>query len=616
MSRILLDLKNFKHEKSDEKSTTLSHKKDGHTITLAHKALDPKTQEALKAMVPKEPIKLAAGGDVPPIEESLKFDPNVIPEVDPNAEYQKTLAEMKSKTPFPGETISDKDAESMALDQLEHEKNVVQNREKAKLDLEKASHEKEVADKLAQGAALEKENERKIALGIEPEASSQTTRDAVAAKYFTNDQSASQPNGEQLPAGTEVGQAVSGTGQVPQGSPEFGNPEGMLKSGYENQLQGINQTAQAQGDLGKQQADLLNKQAATEQNAKIAYQQNYDALEKERQAHILDIKNSYINPDKYWTGYTLPNGDKVSGHSKVMAGIGMILAGFNPTGRPNAAVDFLKDQMDRNLQAQAKNLQSGDSLLAHNLQQFGNMRDAADMTRLMQADVTQNYLQSAAATAQSPLAKAAALQAAGKLQQDFAPLAQQFAMRRAMMDLANDPNKDQGTVDHLLGYMRVMNPEMAKEMESRYVPGSGLASIPIPQEARTEMIGKQNFDQMAKHYVDWVKKNANSLNPATIKQGATMAAELQGAYRQSTKGGTYKEGEQEFIEKLIPSNPAQFVSSIRTLPKLEALVQSNQSQLNQLKKGYGLPVKVEPQYKIVNGIKYMRGPKGEAIPVK
>lgn len=50
MANIFLNFKDFHHEKTDDKSTTLRHKKLGHAITLAHNVLSPKNKEALIAM--------------------------------------------------------------------------------------------------------------------------------------------------------------------------------------------------------------------------------------------------------------------------------------------------------------------------------------------------------------------------------------------------------------------------------------------------------------------------------------------------------------------------------------------------------------------------------------
>jgi len=70
MKELGLDPRQYKYLKSDEKSTTLQHKK-GHTVTIAHDVLSPKNQAILKALAATnsnestEQHKMAAGGKVP-----------------------------------------------------------------------------------------------------------------------------------------------------------------------------------------------------------------------------------------------------------------------------------------------------------------------------------------------------------------------------------------------------------------------------------------------------------------------------------------------------------------------------------------------------------------------
>lgn len=401
----------------------------------------------------------------------------------------------------------------------------------------------------------------------------------------------------------------------------MGDMAGMLQQGYNKQLAGINQGAEAAGKLGEEQAKLLNDNIKAQTDAKATYQQQYDALEQERQAHMADIQAGHIDPEQYWTGDKSGNGS----HSKIASAIGMILAGFNPTNRPNAAVDMLKYQMDRNLDAQKQNLNAKQNLLTANLRQFGNLKDATDMTKLMQADIMQNELKTAAAKAASPMAKAAALQAAGKLQMDYAPLQQQMAMRQTMMKLANGDNSGDPSntraAEQMIAYARMSNPEMAKEMSERLVPGVGMATIPVPAAAREQLIAKQQFGKALSDYRQWASQHSGSLSPTDINTGKTMAANVQNLYRAGINGGVFKQGEQNFINGIIDSDPTKFFNSIRVLPKLDESLRENENSLNILKKSHGLPVKQatqasQPQIKIVNGVKYMRGPNGEAVKVK
>lgn len=470
-----------------------------------------------------------------------------------------------------------------------------------KQDADKASTRNLVEDQQADHDKAVQENERRAQIGLPPLA-------VPAQPNIAPPEPPSNVPAVESSAPSQTAQPQSTQDMLGLGGAH--DPESMLGAGFAQRMQGIGQQAQATGQLGQQQAELLNKNIENQQLAQSAFKNNYQELENERQAHMQDIKDGYIDPNKYWDN-----------HSKVATGIGMILAGFNPTNSPNAAVNFLKYQMDQNMESQRQNLGAKQNLLSANLRQFGNLRDAVDMTRLMQHDIIANELQSAAAKAQSPMAKAAALQAAGQLQMDAAPMFQQFAMRRSMMNLAQN-GASPGAIDHMLGYMRVVNPEMAKEMESRYVPGVGLANVPVPGEVRSQMIAKQQFNDAVTEMRQWATKHSGSLNPATIAEGKTKAANVQNLYRQGINGGVFKQGEQSFINGIVDADPTKFFNSIRVLPKLNEVIRENDNSLNILKQGYGLPAakssqqQSQPQFKMVNGIKYMRGPSGEAVKVK
>lgn len=428
------------------------------------------------------------------------------------------------------------------------------------------------------------------------------------------------PEAQDAPVSAEQ----TATGQAPQQqqssmSDPAMDPSGGIAKGFNTQMQGINNEAQAKGDLGKAQAAVINQQLVDQNTAKATFQQHYNELDQERKAHIADIQNGYIDPDKYWKGDANGNGS----HSKIAAGIGMILAGFNPTSNPNAAVNFLKYQMDQNMEAQKQNLGAKQNLLTANLHQFGNLKDATEMTRLMQNDILSHSLTAAAATAQTPMAKAQAMQAVGQLQRESAMAQQQFAMRRAMMNLANDPNgQSPGAINQMLGYMRVQNPEMAKEMEGRYVPGIGMASTPIPTEVRSKLTGFQNLNMQANDLYKFAQTHSTIIpDTPDYNVGAQKALALQSAVREGQLGTVYKAGEQPLLDKFVASNPAGAFKMLNSEPQLKEIIASNGRQMDILKKSYGLPVSQQSQpqgsqIKTVNGVKYMRGPNGQAIRVK
>lgn len=368
-----------------------------------------------------------------------------------------------------------------------------------------------------------------------------------------------------------------------------GDMESMMRSGFNNQMQATKGMGQAQGQLANQEADVLNNQVQAQQEAQNIFRQNYQGLNQERLHMIDDVQKGFIDPNSYWKD-----------HSKIASGIGMILAGIDSglNGGPNKAVEFLKYNMDRNIEAQKTNLQAKDNLLAHNLRQFGNMRDATEMTRLMQADMVANQLKAAAAKAQggpNGMAAMNAQNAIGKLQADYAPQFMQFAMRRAMMNLADNGGNPE-SIDHMLGYMRVVNPEMAKEMQSRYVPGVGLGQTPVPEAVRSEIVSHKKLDDAAKDLLSFTQ-NHTTINPMSsdYKIGAQKALVVQQMIREGMLGTVFRESEKPLLNKMLDENPAGVMKMISTEPKLRTILEANQAQLNALKQSYGLPVQQAAQ---------------------
>jgi hypothetical protein len=374
------------------------------------------------------------------------------------------------------------------------------------------------------------------------------------------------------------------------------NSQGLMEKGFQHEMAG----AQAQRDASVQKAQEQNKalqeSMAAQNNAKAAFQQSYGDMERERQGLSHDIQQGYIDPEKYWTGDQNGNGS----HSRILTGLGMILAGFNPTNKPNAAIDFLKYQMDQNINAQQQNLNSKNNLLRENINQFKNLRDATDMTRLQQADILQNQMLQAANNAATPQAKAAMLDAIGKLEMSYAPLRQQFAMTQAMVKLANAGNgkdpSDTRAAEHMLGYMRMSNPERAKEMESRLIPGVGMAKIPVPQEARTQITAHQKLDN-ALSDLDSFTRQHTTLVPGTKEYnvGAQKAMIVQTMLREGLLNTVYREGEQPLLDKLIKGNPGNLLKNYNTLPQIKELRRNNMVQGNALLNQFGLPQKNQTQ---------------------
>ncbi len=196
--------------------------------------------------------------------------------------------------------------------------------------------------------------------------------------------------------------------------------------GYESQQQGIQKVAQAEGAAARAQADVAGQAIADQQKIMAHFKTNYDQLDNERKAFQEDIQNSHINPQHY-----LQNQDM---GQKIATAIGLALGGIGSgvTGGTNPALDFLNKQIDRDISAQQAELGKKESLLSANMRQFGNLRDASEMTRVMQTDIIANEFKKRAAMSSDPIVKARALEAAGQLEQQVAPAFLTLIMRQSL----------------------------------------------------------------------------------------------------------------------------------------------------------------------------------------
>lgn len=578
MSKFPLDLSKFSKVSVDEDVATLSHP-HGHEIKIAVKALTPKLREQLHALPEaKKKVKMDNGGEVPQpkpeptgddikdaIKKSFGFGKQEPVQKAHGGEIKQNYAE--------GDIVLPVDGQAPALP--EH--------------LAGPTNPSSIIDQEALATAANKQRAEQIiwaqdkgsAYGVPGAESIGQDPRSEAEKFLAASNAAPTEMVAEPQATTPAAEPVQ---QPMAAKPEAAMEIPNIASGYAQELQGIQQEARAQGHLANEQAKVRQAAIAKQEEQLNHFEDATKTLNAERENFIKDINNNHIDPTKYWQN-----------HSKVASAIGIILAGFNPRGGPNAAIELLNHQMAQNLEAQAKNLDSKNNLLNANLHQFGNIRDAMQMTKIMQSDMVANQLDLEATKATDPMVKARALKLSGELKSKMAPEFMNFAMRRAELGMMNAQAGEGGApqtaqqVDQYMRTLRVANPEKYKLYEQAYVPGEGISSRPVNDKVRDTILAKKQLDERANDLYKWAEKNSGSVDLKTIAAGKTKAAELQSMYRNAIDGGVFKPGEQTFIEKIINSDPAAFFNKIRVLPALKEVIKSNNAQLNTLRRSAGLP---------------------------
>ena len=209
-----------------------------------------------------------------------------------------------------------------------------------------------------------------------------------------------------------------------------------MMHGIGEQKAGISQEAAAQAQLGQQQMAAEQEQQKFMQQANQEYQKHFQDLTNEYKNVQHDYEQQHINPNHYL--------ENMSAGKKVATAIGLILGGMGGglTGQGNPAERFLQEQIQRDVEGQKANLGKTENLLSMNLRQFGNLHDATQMTMAMQNGIYSSKLRQAAAQAMDPQAKARALQAAGQLDLQAAPILQSIAQRKAMTGMINSAGEN------------------------------------------------------------------------------------------------------------------------------------------------------------------------------
>jgi len=337
-----------------------------------------------------------------------------------------------------------------------------------------------------------------------------------------------------------------------------------------------------------------------------------------------DLNNGHITPETYHDLFA-----KKSTLGKIGTAFGLLLsgAGSGLAHQPNAALSLMQQEIQNDLDAQKTSKANALNYIAANQKQM-----------LMRAEIPKLVAEGKLTQAQAQLAQAEAGQKAFALSQmqmnrtAFHYLVQQtqklpvgspqrtaaentlammyqainnenfsIADRAAAASaLANFGNSSEpGSIQQKSKVLTMAgNPQLASYMEERNVPGfEGQASQPVPQDVRNQLAAQKQYDEKAREYVEFAKKHkANWANlniaqrQAIANQGAAMGANLQSLYRNKIKGGVYKKGEQEFIEQIIPDQPAKWSAGFNAIPKVEQTIKDNEGDIATTAGSVGLKV--------------------------
>lgn len=567
MSKIALDLKQFKHVNTDGDITTLKHKA-GHVLTIAHDALSPEARTQLQALsgIPKETAtpdqrqeaqtKMAKGGKVakycmycggmahggeckanspsnPKLSESKKTpkmyaDPDEAVSQDDSAPTQDETTQADAINPnpvvIPG--VGDYSPHVMTPGELQQAKNT-RNRQVYDNALKESEsntpnespefHERQAMN-VAEGGAEQSERQLKDDASAQK---AQQQEDAQLAdrkaKLFGSDTSGPKP------AGTAD---VAAPATVPEAAPEAPKPAGPVAQ------------------------PLPPRPMTFEDHKQLAK----DELSNEAAAWEHDLQNGHITPKTYADLFA----DKTT-LQKVGIGFGMLLSGLGSgmAHQSNAVMDMMDKTIQNDLKAQEQSKLNAHNFLRLNQEQLLTQSQSRNLDAeakaksyaLTQAQILQSTYHDMSLklqnmpenTPQQKMMKQQAEQQLGmiysKIGDRINNIQDQAAGAMAYSKMLFGGNQGAGSEQQFqtqMSGLRMLGPQgetRAKELESKHLPGvPGQSSVPIPEENRKEFMQLDNLNKSyddAAHYIKAVGPFGSRIPGAMKAQGASLSNRLE-----------------------------------------------------------------------------------------
>lgn len=585
-SKFGMNPKHFTHVKSDKDKTVLKHK-DGHEIVISHNAVSKEIRSVLQAMSGKNPSKDPNGKLVIKDEQ-----PQPIGKVDVRDDiYKSKKLPIKKDEEDPREKLASGGAVkkyAQGTPKIRAEDNLPQSdipqQELTPFDQSLS----DISNKFDSVPAAPIDSQY-----MSPMAA-QSQIDTQQPQGLADRQPAAMPSEGMAPTQPTVPPKDNG---LPS------NLSDVYGKAYEYGDKAANLTANALTE----QAKAENKALEAKQNALIDLDQKFNNVasknEQDFNAYKQALQDNQIDPDKYWTGWKDSRGNQHEGHSRITAAIGMIMAGFNPTGNPNMAINMLNKDIDRSIDAQKSNLESSHNLYKANLDYYKNMREADLASRMQLNMATQNKIDRAAANAKTPLAAAALNNTKQQLVATYGQQKVKLDAYQTLHSLGREPiapgqeAQRAHMLDEAVAKYQTIDPEYYKSnIAPYYIPGeSTLATRPVNEDTIKKVVAHRSLDSALKEAIDFTKNNStilhNKLDPK-YGESVTRARDLQAKVRESLLNTVYRDSEKGLLNDLVPENLGG-IWKTDTLSKLNNLVHSNSRDLNSLRSSVGLPTPQE-----------------------
>jgi hypothetical protein len=273
------------------------------------------------------------------------------------------------------------------------------------------------------------------------------------------------------------------------------NPLDKINAGdiYSKESGAIGNKAQAESDLATQQANAYHQYGIDLKTANDNWNKSSQAMLGDVSGALQDYKNGHINPSHYLDDRG-PGGLGGTGQ-RIATAIGLLVGGFtggfNKTG-VNPAMDWLNGQIGRDIDAQKVNQENKLNVYNGYLAKYKNAQAAEEMTRATRLGMLSNDVNEATTKAGTPLAIANGKIAQAQLEQQILPLVQHAHLLSQLSPFTGTggqgaPSGSEAQFHVGLNSAQTIDPEVYKDLQSKYVPSIGVASHPVADVDRERL---------------------------------------------------------------------------------------------------------------------------------
>ena len=348
-----------------------------------------------------------------------------------------------------------------------------------------------------------------------------------------------------------------------QQKPQQMNPFEEEKSAIQGRANVIGQEgAQESSDIGNAMGQLNNLKSP--EDIVKDHQAASDNLYKQ-------LQNGKIDPNKYW--------NNMDTGSKVSAGLGLILGGIGGglTGQGNLAAQMIQSAVDRDIESQKNDQSNKMNLWKMNREQLGDDMSANLATRNQYLTMLKYKLDQTASQFKGPAAQQAANLQKAQIDQQIYMNNMRLGMHSALTGQAGPG--DEGTFVQNLNNASLFDPAMAKDAQEKYIPGVGIAKVPVTPDDRKSLASSTSFNDAllkAKNLMDQTGEGGawSGENRATAQ---ALKSELTTRLGELVNLKRFTPEEAKFYQDRIPDLGAVKVTD-KDKGLMDNLIQSAQSE--------------------------------------